>query len=106
MKPKDLSYLFPDERKRHLYLVGNHALGYFKIGVSYDPLGRMKDLQVPFELELIVDIEMLRSQHAFSIEEATQVFFKEYKARGEWFSMPDPQPIVDHMTKLARYYNA
>lgn len=58
----------------------------YKIGISKNLDGRMKDIQAmnANEIELVFE---QRSIHYFKIEKMCHEYFKDFKIRGEWFSI-------------------
>jgi hypothetical protein len=76
--------------KGNVYLIGNKALGYYKIGLTRDceaPDKRFRTIQngVPFELDVL---RYWFVSHAGSFEKLLHYEFREQLIRGEWFSFP------------------
>lgn len=76
--------------KGNVYLIGNKALGYYKIGLTRDceaPDKRFKTIQngVPFELDVL---RYWFVSHARSFEKLLHYEFRENIIRGEWFGFP------------------
>ena len=73
-----------------VYLI--HCVGttYYKIGISYSPQKRLRDLQVanPLKLKLVAQI---RHPDYTLLEQYLHVLCKNHKIRGEWFDFNDDE---------------
>lgn len=61
--------------------------GYYKIGISYDPHVRFKDLQREAAI-WAVDLELVHtiaSKNAYALEQSLHGRFREQRVTGEWF---------------------
>ena len=74
-----------------VYFIQSGKKGPVKIGVSSDPIERMKTMQTgnPENLKLIAELICKSKKHAYEIEYKLHKRFKWAKKRGEWFN-----PIV------------
>lgn len=87
------------DRSGYVYLIGNRAHGFYKIGMSKNPAKRLnaiKGILPPFEVGLVwqshVD-DMVKE------EKRLHNRFKRYRTNGEWFQIPDEQ-IADLVPPL------
>lgn len=61
--------------------------GYYKIGISFDPLERLKELQRQAAV-WAVDLELVHiiaSNNAYALEQFFHRRFAEQRVKGEWF---------------------
>jgi len=84
---KDLERDETDATARVLYVIA-HPHGYYKIGVSSNPLRRIQDLQTasPYSLRLI---GFSGFKDPVAAESALHSRFSECHERGEWFDFSD-----------------
>lgn len=70
-----------------IYIFGNNAEGYYKIGISENPNKRLGGVQVgcPFPLEIIKTFE---TNQAKELESKVHKRLKEFNSSGEWFKLP------------------
>jgi plasmid stabilization system protein ParE len=78
-------------RQDYVYVI-RASNGYYKIGISFNPHQRFKDLQRDaatwaIELELIHVIE---SKNAYGLEQSLHKRFAEQRVNGEWFLLTTP----------------
>ena len=76
--PEELGEMF-------VYVAQNEATGNFKIGISKDPVARIKQLQVGNESPLSL-VAVLNAPDRFQAERAIHKQCAAYHIRGEWFS--------------------
>lgn len=100
-------------RNRHIYFFGSRSLGWYKLGVAFNPDRRMRDLQaaLPFEVEMIISRKLNYAEgcQAFRIEDELQRKFSAFRARGEWFQIHHPVNVKDFVKSLKErvdFYNA
>jgi len=76
-------------------------MGYYKIGISTDPIKRFKDISnlVPIDLELIFYAEHKRSS---SMESTLHFKFREYSIRQEWFRLNHEHALEAVMNVMHR----
>jgi Meiotically up-regulated gene 113 len=78
------------EPPNYVYAMLNRRNGYIKIGRSREPIRREKILQAEDP-----DIEILAKREApASLETELHRHFSEFRLRGEWFHLPEPQVQV------------
>lgn len=73
---------------KHVYVI-SAGPKIQKIGVSSDPMGRLRELQIscPFRLRLISAFEVKDLPTAFRLEEQVHLELQEFNTSGEWFSV-------------------
>lgn len=91
--------------KGYAYLLGNKALGFYKIGLTQKlqaPDARFREIQqgVPFDLD-VVHYWFVMYVHAF--ERLLHHTFRENSIRGEWFkfNFEDIKGVTDKIRTLA-----
>jgi hypothetical protein len=89
-----------------VYLIGNDALNYYKIGMAINPLRRMKALSLPFEVKLIASIEMRNRFEALDLEQGLHIHYADRALQGEWFSNMTAKDFMDSAETLATQYLA
>ena len=72
----------------YLYVLKTKDARWYKIGISYAPLGRMQELQIanPQELELVASFQR---DDAPADELWLHQALRPFHLRGEWFHLPD-----------------
>lgn len=81
----------PSPRPDNVYII-RASNGYCKIGISYNPKKRFKELQRQaatwaIELELI---HIIVSKNAYGLEQTLHKRFAEQRVTGEWFLLTAP----------------
>lgn len=86
-----------------LYVI-DHPQGFVKIGTSYDPHGRLSNMQVgsPYELSLRWTV---KTKYATPVERKFHAEFSELNVRGEWFEDPDAtlDEMIEQLKEVERY---
>ncbi len=95
-------YLYLIKNKTVQYNKLGRKLNYVKIGVSKDPLKRLKQLQTGNHLilQIFLTIEFKDSLTARNKEKALHNIFKKYRSCNEWFCFEDLNIITDKVTKM------
>jgi hypothetical protein len=81
----------------YVYVIGNLELNYFKIGVSCAPASRLKQLDTPFELQVLHAEPCGTVREAPAVERAVHMLFHRQRVRGEWFHCLD---LVDAIAQI------
>lgn len=90
--------------KGNVYLIGNKALNYYKIGFTRSlerPDDRFKTVQqgIPFDLDVL---HYWFVSHAQSFERLLHYEFQDKKIRSEWFKFL-PEELPDTVTKIKAF---
>jgi len=81
----------------YVYLIAESETGFCKIGVSQDPVFRLRELQTatPHELQLVYIIECTGDSDARRLEAILHARYRAYWASGEWFRVPADNIVAD-----------
>ena len=89
---------------RFVYVAREGKSGNYKVGISKDPIRRVKQLNVgnPNELELVMVYKA--TEDGFLSETKAHLALEQYHIRGEWYSNVYPltasgQEIIKHISK-------
>lgn len=69
----------------NLYLIGNKELNYYKIGFSHNPEKRIREFNLPFEIEVLAVIPTRSAFVALWAEQNLHQYYRHNRLRGEWF---------------------
>lgn len=74
---------------KHLYIIGDYhnINGPVKIGISQDPMARIKQLQTGNNITLFF-LMCQAINNAATIEKSLHELLMPFKVRGEWFVLP------------------
>ena len=85
--------------------MGNDKQNYYKIGISRRPKGRVKDLNVPFDLYLIHVVYMSEPlKTAIAIEKLVHEHFWKNRVRGERFRSIEKEGFVEIVKVIIKTY--
>jgi predicted XRE-type DNA-binding protein len=86
-------------KKGFVYVIQCEGTHYYKIGSSFNPNERLKNMQtgIPFDLKLIFSVE---KEFANAVELMAHLEFGDHRVRAEWFTFS--QPAID---KVINYLN-
>lgn len=70
----------------YVYLIGNHQLGRFKIGMTADVRGRLRSLQMESPVQLLL-VTFAKVSRAAQVERRLHEFFGSKHVHGEWFTL-------------------
>lgn len=89
------------EMDRRCVYVAQAESGHIKIGKSNNPHQRIQQLEVgnPESIELLASVKV---DHATETERRMHKQFQEYRAKGEWFDVPESD--VDTVIETLREY--
>jgi hypothetical protein len=78
-----------------VYLIGNIANGYCKVGKSEYPKLRVEALDrpnLPFDIEVLAEYNAQGEAHR--VEKELHKFYQDRKTRGEWFQFIKPKDFL------------
>jgi hypothetical protein len=85
-----------------VYFITARDVGMVKIGCAYDPLSRLRDIQVCCPVELKIEAVM---KGFYQEEREFHARFAEHRVRGEWFRItPDIESIMAELDHASRPY--
>jgi len=89
-----------DKKQEYVYIAKSD--GFYKIGISNDPPGRIKILSTasPHPVELIIEWE---SENAALTEKRLHKLFDEERMNGEWFQLDETE--IKFLKTLAEHGN-
>jgi Meiotically up-regulated gene 113 len=88
-------------RITHVYLFGCPQLNYYKIGISQKPATRLRDLNVPFVMEILSACPLPNSANAIQVEARVHQEFADRRIHREWFrdiTLPEFESAVAKVT--------
>jgi hypothetical protein len=74
---------------RYVYAIGIKGSALVKIGISRNPVGRLKTLEQSMPYTLVILHQVWR-EDARRIERNLHHILREQQQRGEWFDLPEP----------------
>lgn len=99
-KARLVSLIIPQDKAERgfVYVIQESESGNLKIGVSKDPLVRLKQLQTGNSQDLNLLYTSLVCSNAFEVESSVHKAFAEYAIRGEWFnSKLAPEDVISFL---------
>ena len=92
---------------KSVYLIKEEENNYFKIGISKNPLIRIKQLQTGSAGHIILYYEYA-SEYASKIEKAFHRRYKTYNVNGEWFNLREEHicEFIENCSKYERNFQA
>jgi hypothetical protein len=92
------------DRHCYVYLVGNKELNYYKVGISTQVGGRIKQFNVPFDVEIFQMAKFDNPWNALQVEQKLHQFYKGIglHLRGEWFKSIPTSDFINRTKDLAK----